>query len=282
MLLGCDGAGKTTFSGALCGQPLTTKPPQTRGFTTCNVKVAGSPLKLWELGGGPSIRDVWTQYYASVHGAIFLVDASDGARFAEARELLHCACANEMMRGKPMLVLANKQDSATAVSAAELADALRVHEIEGSGSGTESGSSDESTDGSTHDSVEAPQCCVAAGRLDGGRSVAKGSEFDRGLSWLVQAVQGSYATLNARVERDVAAEEALAQKKREERKARVAAKKKAREEAEAAAAAEAEVAAAGCEALQPAPSTNGVDVALPAPAPGTAPSQAPASAPPSS
>jgi len=251
MLIGCDGAGKTTLSAALAGRPLTEPPKPSSGLIPGTAKRSGSQVKLWDLGGGERTRGIWDEYYSGAHGAIFLVDAADAPRFAEARELLHQVGNKEVMRGKPMLVLANKQDKPQAVGAAELADALRVHELDGAGGGSSSSATTTISSFSSGGSA----CHVAGGRLDSARVVDEGSELDRGLAWLLEQLQAEYPKLKARVEADVAREEEEARKKREERKARVAARKKEREEAEAAAEAAAAAAAAATapEAAAPAP-----------------------------
>ena len=260
LLLGCDGGGKTTFTASLCGKLLSEQTKPTTGFITKDAQRFGCPLKVWELGGGPGIRGVWPEYYSGAHAILFLVDASDAARFAEARELLHQAVAHDLVRGKPLLVVATKQDRPHAVGAAEIAEALRVHEL----------------DGSSDPGSMPLNCHVVADRLDAARLIDSGSALDLGLSWLLAAVQDGYTTLKARVERDVAEQEAKLQRQRDERKARLAAKRKAKEEAEAAEAAAAAAAATAIGGAAPdassatppapaitAPSTSGVDVGLP-------------------
>ena len=64
----------------------------------------GAPLRLFDVGGGEKIRGIWKCYYMEAHAAVFVVDASDPARFDEARTLLHEAYATETLNGKPLLV----------------------------------------------------------------------------------------------------------------------------------------------------------------------------------
>ena len=44
------------------------------------------------------------------HGVIYVLDASDQDRLEESRQLLRQTLMNEHLRGKPLLLLANKQD----------------------------------------------------------------------------------------------------------------------------------------------------------------------------
>ncbi len=61
-------------------------------------------VTFYDLGGGARIRGVWPQYFADVHGVIFVVDASDSERLEEAAKELHAALAHPMIVGKPTLM----------------------------------------------------------------------------------------------------------------------------------------------------------------------------------
>ena len=50
------------------------------------------------------------------HGCIFVVDASNGARLQEARDALATIYSHPRMRGKPLLLLANKSDKLSVTS----------------------------------------------------------------------------------------------------------------------------------------------------------------------
>lgn len=81
-------------------------------------------MTLYDLGGGRNIRAIWPEYLPEVHGVIYVVDAADPGRFAEAREVLHQTAAQPALDGKPLLVLANKQDQPAACGHEALALAL--------------------------------------------------------------------------------------------------------------------------------------------------------------
>ena len=205
---------------------------------------------MYDVGGNAKIRTIWSDYYAAVHAAVFVVDAANPARFAEAQKLFCEASSHASLRGKPILVVANKQDAPQAAGASELAEALRVHEADEDGSG---------------------RCQITSGSLSGARPIGDASDLDHGLSWLIGKVQANYPTLSTLVATQVAEKEEADRKRREERKARVAAKKAAREaeaaakEAEAAAAAAQEAAGATGEVpgAPAAPQGTGIDVGLP-------------------
>lgn len=100
------------------GQNTTTikfKPSQYTLHSTRNIN-----LKFWDLGGQKSLRSMWSRYYRSCHGIIFIIDSTDTERFEECYETL-MEIANDStwsMDGNssvPILMLANKQDLPQAV-----------------------------------------------------------------------------------------------------------------------------------------------------------------------
>ena len=103
IMLGCDGAGKSTLVAAMRGGDVS-KVTTTVGFDPHKCVLDGAPLRLFDVGGGEKIRGIWKCYYMEAHAAVFVVDASDPARFDEARTLLHEAYATETLNGKPLLV----------------------------------------------------------------------------------------------------------------------------------------------------------------------------------
>ena len=65
-----------------------------------------------------------TRYIRDAHGIIFVVDASNPARFAEARAVLERLASSPDAAGAPLLIVANKEDARGAASAADVAAAL--------------------------------------------------------------------------------------------------------------------------------------------------------------
>ena len=63
--MGLDNAGKTTIVKRLTGEPLDTVVP-TVGFSVISLQQKGCQVLIYDLGGGPSIRDIWSRYYADV------------------------------------------------------------------------------------------------------------------------------------------------------------------------------------------------------------------------
>jgi small GTP-binding protein len=127
LLIGLDGAGKTTLAHGLKGeQPPETIVP-TMGFNFHRRDDGRRRVKFTDLGGGTAMRKLWAGYLGDAHAVVFVVDAADHARFPDAAACLaDAARAGAGLAGKPLLVFANKQDLPGAASAAEVSRALGV------------------------------------------------------------------------------------------------------------------------------------------------------------
>lgn len=77
----------------------------TIGFINEEIDFMGHKVTVYDLGGGTRIRAIWRNYYADVHGLVYVVDSSKTDRFEEARQELKTIVTDERMRGKPCLVL---------------------------------------------------------------------------------------------------------------------------------------------------------------------------------
>ena len=120
-VLGIDGAGKSTLAHALAGDSGYRAIP-TVGLEQREIEYDGTTIKLYDLGGGPDFRKVWSRFYAELWGFVYVVDANDKYRMDEAGEVLSEIANHRMMAGKPFVILANKQDLASAVGAGSVRD----------------------------------------------------------------------------------------------------------------------------------------------------------------
>eukprot|EP00042_Codosiga_hollandica_P044465 m.439474 g.439474 ORF g.439474 m.439474 type:complete len:274 (+) comp56790_c0_seq5:209-1030(+) len=130
LFVGLDGAGKTALLYKLkLGDFVNTMP--TVGFNVESLESSRDPfnLVLWDIGGEAAIRPLWAHYYPDTKGLVFVVDSSNRSRLDEAREQLVTVLSHHELRDVVLLVLANKQDVAEAMSAAEVAAALGLQNI---------------------------------------------------------------------------------------------------------------------------------------------------------
>ena len=61
-------------------------------------------VELYDLGGGAKIRSIWSNYFALVHGVIYVVDSTDANRLSEVASLLESIMKNELICQKPLLM----------------------------------------------------------------------------------------------------------------------------------------------------------------------------------
>ncbi|XP_030533108.1 ADP-ribosylation factor-related protein 1 isoform X2 [Rhodamnia argentea] len=126
LILGIDKAGKTTFLEKLKSIYLNMEslPPDrivpTVGLNIGRIEVSNTKLVFWDLGGQPGLRSIWEKYYEEAHAVVFVIDAASPSRFEDSKSSLEKVLRNDDLQGAPLLILANKQDLAEAVSADEL------------------------------------------------------------------------------------------------------------------------------------------------------------------
>lgn len=87
LLLGLDNAGKTTllsqikalFQPRADGTPAPNpgKTVPTVGQNVSTISLPDMYLKIWDVGGQITMRNLWQSYYSSCHAIIFVVDSTD-------------------------------------------------------------------------------------------------------------------------------------------------------------------------------------------------------------
>ncbi|KAL8939130.1 MAG: hypothetical protein Q9216_003523 [Gyalolechia sp. 2 TL-2023] len=175
LLLGLDNAGKTTLLSAIKSIYNTSTNPSsiaqktvpTVGQNVSTIELQDMYLKIWDIGGQMSLRNLWKSYYASAHAVIFVIDSTDlgdgsewedrgsntaalrshqskeldGAgdvidlpdmgRLEECRFVLESVISERDMVGVPVLVLANKQDREDCIETVQIKEGLVRKVFEG-------------------------------------------------------------------------------------------------------------------------------------------------------
>ena len=129
LILGLDNAGKTTILRKLEGEDSAAAAPEgpTQGFNVKTLALGqGRQGKFCDLGGQRTLRDFWKDYYESTDCLMFVVDSSDQRRLDEAHETFKEVI--DALPRVPILVLANKQDLATAKEHSVIAEVLELVE----------------------------------------------------------------------------------------------------------------------------------------------------------
>ncbi|XP_013920918.1 PREDICTED: ADP-ribosylation factor-like protein 10 isoform X1 [Thamnophis sirtalis] len=128
LMLGLDGAGKSTILHYVCSPEAKKHIAPTQGFNSVQLHASGLQMDLLEVGGSQNLRFYWNQYLSKAHILVFVVDSADGPRLHIARQELHCLLAEDPQL--PLIVLANKQDKNGALSVAELQEELALHNLD--------------------------------------------------------------------------------------------------------------------------------------------------------
>lgn len=81
---------------------------------------------MWDVGGQEHLRSLWSHYFENVDGLVFVVDSSDENRLTTARIELQAIYQHDLMSFVPLVILANKQDEESALSASEIAENLQL------------------------------------------------------------------------------------------------------------------------------------------------------------
>ena len=61
-------------------------------------------VSLIDVGGGKNIRGIWKNYFAEIHGLVYVVDSSEHERLEEAKTELTQLLSNDLISGKPVLL----------------------------------------------------------------------------------------------------------------------------------------------------------------------------------
>ncbi|KAI5120348.1 hypothetical protein M0805_009423 [Coniferiporia weirii] len=126
IILGLDGAGKTTFLErvkslytGLPGLPPDKIGP-TVGQNMGKITLPSTILQFFDLGGQSGIRNIWHRYYDDCHAVVYIIDAADRERLNEGWEVFDSVLSAPKILHVPLLLLANKQDAQDSLSVEEI------------------------------------------------------------------------------------------------------------------------------------------------------------------
>nr|XP_060612352.1 ADP-ribosylation factor-like protein 13A [Anolis sagrei ordinatus] len=186
LVLGLDGAGKSSLVKEIqrvlsCEVLPATKPNHTE------LRVDRFEVSLIDLAGG---QKSWKDYYGSAHGIIFVLDSGDAARMEEAKKTLSRVLGHSKVSGKPLLLLANKQDKADALLPCEIIECLSLEKL-----------------ANENKSLCRIEPCSAIKRLP----KIQCWTIVQGLHWLLQNIALHYGALCGRIQEDNPQQQASAE-----------------------------------------------------------------------
>uniref|UniRef100_A0A8C2ZWT5 ADP-ribosylation factor-like protein 14 n=1 Tax=Cyclopterus lumpus TaxID=8103 RepID=A0A8C2ZWT5_CYCLU len=132
LLLGLDNAGKTTLLYKLKLNACVTTVP-TIGFNVEMLEARKNgkniALTVWDVGGQGKMREHWPSFHPDAAAVVFVVDSSGRERLEEARRELENTLKSELLRGRPLVLLANKQDVNGALTVTEIKDTFSLRKM---------------------------------------------------------------------------------------------------------------------------------------------------------
>ncbi|XP_061195791.1 ADP-ribosylation factor-like protein 13B [Saccostrea echinata] len=206
-LFGVDNAGKTTTVKVLAGEPHTDTTP-TVGFNNADIGIHHYDIKFYDLGGGKKIRDIWQTYFPEIYGIVYVVDSTAADRMEEVKHNLKVLLENEKVQGKPVLLLANKQDQESALDEVDIMEQLSLENIV---------------------NINKCPCRIETCSAIKGTGKKMDASIKNGIKWLCGMIDHNWEKYHTRVERDMEEDRKRREAELEARRERV---RKQREERE--------------------------------------------------
>ncbi|XP_003445259.2 ADP-ribosylation factor-like protein 13A [Oreochromis niloticus] len=129
LVVGLDKAGKTSSIRGMLRVANVVESGPTHGCIRHELRVENYLVTLLDVGGSAESRGTWRELYGEAHGIIFVVDSGDRQMIKEVREVLSDLLKQPRVAGKPLLVLANKQDKMNALLSSELIEILSLEKL---------------------------------------------------------------------------------------------------------------------------------------------------------
>ncbi|KAH9582265.1 Small GTPase superfamily [Trypanosoma melophagium] len=171
---GIDNAGKTTLISALGGRIEKNTTP-TIGFTPTRFQTDKYDICIFDLGGSANFRGIWVHYFHDCHGIMFVIDsAAEESVVEESLRNLRSVVTHPYVRGKPLLVLANKKDLKESRGTKVLPDGF-------------------------FDEVLEPETLH---RVVASCGINEDPDLEGGVEWLLATIESNYDELDSRVQRD--------------------------------------------------------------------------------
>ena len=88
----------------LCAEEIDREVAPTIGFRNIHFNFSAYEVSLYDIGGGKNIRAVWKNYFAEIHGLIFVIDSSSRDCMQDAGQVFTECLQHPSITGKPVLL----------------------------------------------------------------------------------------------------------------------------------------------------------------------------------
>lgn len=125
LCLGLQGSGKSCLTQNLVSQfPRAAKPLPELGCY--KFKVDKFTIAFYDLKGDAQSRFFWRHHFEGSQGVIFVVDMSNADNIQLSKEMLQELLRDDLLRGLPFLIVANKKDIAIEYSEDQIIEMLNL------------------------------------------------------------------------------------------------------------------------------------------------------------
>uniref|UniRef100_A0AC11CME4 Uncharacterized protein n=1 Tax=Ovis aries TaxID=9940 RepID=A0AC11CME4_SHEEP len=130
IIIGLDNSGKTVLVEAFQRQlPSSSRMDSCSNSELTTLLVDNYEVSIYDLKGDMQGREIWPNFYAQAHGLVFVLDSSDLERMQEVKVILPNLLSDERVAGKPILLLANKQDKTDALPPGDIIEYLLLERL---------------------------------------------------------------------------------------------------------------------------------------------------------
>ncbi|XP_059942438.1 ADP-ribosylation factor-like protein 13A [Mesoplodon densirostris] len=128
IIIGLDNSGKTVLVEAI-QRLLPSKLSGCMKPELTTLVLDDYEVSIYDLNGDRNGREIWPNYYVQAHGLVFVLDSSDLRRMEEVKVIFLGLLSDERVAGKPILLLANKQDKKDALLLDDITEYLLLENL---------------------------------------------------------------------------------------------------------------------------------------------------------
>eukprot|EP00826_Nyctotherus_ovalis_P014912 TRINITY_DN14196_c0_g9_i1.p1 TRINITY_DN14196_c0_g9~~TRINITY_DN14196_c0_g9_i1.p1 ORF type:complete len:186 (-),score=53.25 TRINITY_DN14196_c0_g9_i1:136-693(-) len=126
LLLGLDGAGKTTILNAITDK-IDPHPIPTIGLNMETITINNISASFWDVSGSATV--LWKHYYEGAGGVVYVIDSAKAEGIEAAVEELYQMAEDMKAPEVPLLILGNKQDVHGALTQEQITQSIDFNRL---------------------------------------------------------------------------------------------------------------------------------------------------------